>query len=162
MSAEQAKKSALPYAKSFKELVAYQKSRRLAREVFEVTKRFPREEAFALTDQWRRAARSIGGQIAEAWAKRRYPRHFISKLTDADGEQQEAQHWTISAYDCAYLTREEARHFGEQTMEIGRILGGMMDEAESFRGDEFNLTLRDATSPYFTAEILDDPLNTEH
>jgi four helix bundle protein len=96
-------KSRLAYARSFKDLVVYQKARALARAVFQITKRFPREEAFSLTDQWRRAARSIGGQIAEAWAKRRYTRHFISKLTDADGEQQETQHWTIAAYDCNYI-----------------------------------------------------------
>src|SRR2546425_13009476 len=88
----------LPYARSFTDLAVYQKARVLTREVFKITKRFPREEAFSLTDQWRRAARSIGGQLAEAWAKRRYPAHFVSKLTDADGEQNETKHWIIVAY----------------------------------------------------------------
>src|ERR1051326_178175 len=116
----------LPFARTFKELVVYQKARILSREVFKITKRFPREEAFSLTDQWRRAARSIGGQIAEAWAKRRYPAHFLSKLTDADGEQMESQHWTIVAYDDGYISREEAQHLGSLAKEIGSMLGDMM------------------------------------
>src|SRR5262245_23609007 len=117
MSVNRATKVQLPFARSFKDLVVYQKARTLAREVFALTKRFPKEEAYSLTDQWRRAARSIGGQIAEAWAKRRYTRHFASKLTDADAEQQETQHWTITALDCGYLTREEAQHLGSQAVE---------------------------------------------
>ncbi len=79
----------LPYAKSFRDLLVYQKTRQLAREIFQITATFPREEMFSLTDQIQRSSRSIGAQIAEAWAKRRYERHFLSKLTDADGEQQE-------------------------------------------------------------------------
>src|SRR2546421_933112 len=102
----------LPFARSFTDLVVYHKARLLTREVFKITKRFPKEEAYSLTDQWRRAARSIGAQISEAWAKRRYPRHFLSKLTDADGEQMETQHWIIVAFDDGYINREEARRFG--------------------------------------------------
>src|SRR5262245_59419725 len=96
----------LGYARRFQDLAVYRKARLLAREVFLVSKQFPREEAFSLTDQLRRASRSIGGQIAEAWAKRRYPKHFVSKLTDADGEQLETQHWLTEAYDCGYLSRQ--------------------------------------------------------
>jgi len=82
----------LPYVNSFRGLLVYQKSRTLAQAIFQVTKQFPREEMYALTDQIRRSSRSVGAQIAEAWAKRRYEKHFLSKLTDADGEQQETQH----------------------------------------------------------------------
>ena len=89
--------SNLSYAKSFRDLLVYQKARQLAQEIFQVTSTFPREEMFSLTDQIRRSSRSIGAQIAEAWAKRRYERHFLSKLTDADGEQQETQHWLETA-----------------------------------------------------------------
>ncbi len=77
------------YAKSFRDLVVYQKARSVAKAIFEITKAFPREEMYSLTDQMRRSSRSIGAQIAESWAKRRYEKHFVSKLTDADGEQQE-------------------------------------------------------------------------
>ena len=83
----------MEYVKSFRELEVYKLSRQLAKEIFEISKKFPKEEMYSLTDQVRRSSRSIGAQIAEAWAKRRYEKHFISKLTDADGEQQETQHW---------------------------------------------------------------------
>ena len=83
----------MTYAKSFRELEVYKLSRELAGEIFQISKSFPKEETYSLTDQIRRSSRSIGAQIAEAWAKRRYEKHFISKLTDADGEQQETQHW---------------------------------------------------------------------
>lgn len=107
----------LPFARSFKDLAVYHKARRLCRTVFKITKRFPKEEAYSLTDQWRRAARSIGAQISEAWAKRRYPAHFASKLSDADGEQMETQHWTIVAFDDGYISREEAQHIGGLALE---------------------------------------------
>jgi len=122
----------LPYARSFTELIVYKKARALTREIFEVTKRMPREEAYSLTDQWRRAVRSIGAQIAEAWAKRSYPKHFVSKLSDADAEQLETQHWIIVAFDCEYISREMARHLGELAKEVGRMLGEMMEKHEKF------------------------------
>jgi four helix bundle protein len=122
----------LKYARSFRDLVVYQKTRQLAREVFEISKRLPPEEAFSLTDQWRRASRSIGAQIAEAWAKRRYVRHFASKLTDADAEQQETQHWIIVSLDCDYITREEAGLLGTLCLEIGRMLNEMIENAHQF------------------------------
>ena len=150
----------LPFARSFIELAVYQKARTLCREVFKTTKRFPREEAFSLTDQWRRAARSIGAQISEAWAKRPYPRHFLSKLTDADGEQMETQHWTIVAYDDGYISREEAQRFGSLALEIGRMLGDMMRDHESFCGAEY--ALKETPVSYFVTEAPDDPLNTEY
>ncbi len=151
----------LPFARSFKDLVVYQKARSLSREVFKITKRFPREEAYSLTDQWRRAARSIGAQISESWAKRRYPRHFISKLTDADGEQMETQHWTIVAFDDDYISREEAQRLGGLALEVGRMLGDMMQNPESFCGDEYG-TLKESPVLYFVDKPSDDPLNTEH
>jgi four helix bundle protein len=151
----------LPFVRSFKELVVYHKARSLSRDVFKLTKRFPREEAYSLTDQWRRAARSIGAQLAEAWAKRRYPRHFLSKLTDADGEQMETQHWIIVAFDDGYISREETHHLGSLALEIGRMLGDMMQHPESFCGDEYGV-LKETPVSYFVDEPPDDPLNTEH
>jgi four helix bundle protein len=79
----------LGYVKHFSELEVYKRQRALAKEVFALTKQFPREEQVSLTGQIRRSSRSIGAQIAESWAKRLYPKHFVSKLTDADGEQLE-------------------------------------------------------------------------
>ena len=89
----------LQHAKSFRDLIVHQKARALARRIFELSKSFPKEEAYSLTDQIRRASRSVGAQIAEAWGKRQYERHFVSKLTDADAEQLETQHWTDVAFD---------------------------------------------------------------
>ena len=89
----------MEYVKSFRDLEVYKLSRQLSKEIFEISKGFPKEEMFSLTDQVRRSSRSIGGQIAEAWAKRRYEKHFISKLSDADGEQLETQHWNAEFHD---------------------------------------------------------------
>ena len=137
----------LNYAQSFRDLLAYQKARQLSQEIFEVTKSFPKEEMFSLTDQIRRSSRSIGAQIAEAWAKRRYEKHFVSKLTDADGEQQETQHWLETAVDCGYVTPEKADHLLQTCQRIGRLLGGMMAKADQFCGQP-NM-LRETTQEYF-------------
>ena len=77
----------------FKKLLAYQKSFELTMTIFEASKSFPKEETYALTDQIRRSSRSVCANIAEAYRKRRYPKHFISKLTDADGENSETNTW---------------------------------------------------------------------
>jgi len=122
------------YAKSFRDLVVYQKARSVAKAIFEITKTFPREEMYSLTDQMRRSSRSIGAQIAEAWAKRRYEKHFVSKLTDADGEQQETQHWVDSAEDCGYLEKEQARNLNADLNQIGRMINSMIDKANQFCG----------------------------
>jgi four helix bundle protein len=165
MSESSTSRERLPYAKSFFELVVYQKSRELAQVVFNVTKRFPREEAFSLTDQWRRAARSIGGQIAEAWAKRRYPKHFISKLTDADGEQLETQHWTTTARDCGYLSQDEVCQLIQLAQEIGRMLGTMITTANQFCQDDSPGNLREEVPPYLSESPSTPahcPLTTAH
>lgn len=128
--------STLAHAKSYCELLVYQKSRVLSQEIFELTRQFPKEEIYSLTDQVRRSSRSVGAQIAEAWAKRRYEKHFISKLTDADGEQQETQHWIETAADCGYLTRQQAADLLAKCAEIGRLLGGMIAKAELFCNPE--------------------------
>ena len=142
--------SLLQHARSFRELIVYQKSRAVAKRVFEITKRFPREEMYSLTDQVRRSSRSVGAQIAEAWARRRYEKHFISKLTDADGEQQETQHWFETAADCGYLSNEEVHSLNNALAEVGRMLNSMIEKAASFCGEP-PLTLHESTVNYFTA-----------
>jgi four helix bundle protein len=127
--------SELRHAKSFRDLNVYQKARSVAKEIFELTKHFPREEMYSLIDQIRRSSRSIGAQIAEAWAKRRYEKHFISKLTDADGEQLETQHWIDTAADCGYLSSAQAAKLKEALSEIGRMLGSMITKAGQFCTD---------------------------
>jgi four helix bundle protein len=124
----------LNHAASFRELAVYQKAIKVARAIFVISGRFPREEAYSLTDQMRRASRSIGAQIAEAWAKRRYERHFISKLTDADAEQMETQHWVDEACACNYLDPAQAKELNEELTQIGRMLNSMIDKAKLFCG----------------------------
>src|SRR5712691_8270068 len=122
------------YAKSFRELEVSQAARSLAREIFDASKRFPKEETYALTDQVRRSSRSIGAQIAEAWGKRRYEAHFVSKLTDADAEQLETQHWTDIAFDCGYFTQKQSDDLLAHLSEIGRMLHSMISKADQFCG----------------------------
>jgi four helix bundle protein len=146
------------YARSFRELVVYQRQRQLALDVFEASRCFPSDEKFSLTDQLRRASRSIGGQIAEAWAKRRYEKHFVAKLTDADAEQQETQHWILSAHDCGYLSREDAKRLLLLCAEIGRMLQGMIDSAASFCQDPSSARVNEDSEQYFQSltEDVDD------
>lgn len=118
--------------KSFRELEAYQCGFALQQALFETSKNWPREETYSLTDQARRAARSIAANIAEAWGKRRYPAHFLSKLTDSDGELQEALHWIDTAAACGYLTPEKHQALLTQAESVGRLLGGMIARHETF------------------------------
>lgn len=141
---------------SFRELVVYQETRKLALDIFEQTKGFPKEETYALTDQVRRSSRSIGAQIAEAWAKRRYERHFISKLTDADGELQETQHWIGIAYDCGYWDQAVAGPLREHCQKIGRLLGSMIDKADQFCNTG-SQSLRELPVEY----VVDDVVNED-
>jgi four helix bundle protein len=128
--------SKLGHAESFRDLVVYKNARKLAKSIFELTKSFPKEEMYSLTDQVRRSSRSVGAQIAEAWAKRRYKKHFVSKLTDADGEQQETQHWIETAEDCRYLSLEQTQKLNSSLSEIGR----MINKADIFCDKRFSTT----------------------
>jgi four helix bundle protein len=124
--------SQLPRVASFQDLVVYRKAREFSHEIFLLTRSFPKEETYSLIDQVRRSSRAIGANLAEAWAKRRYEKHFISKLTDADGEQQETQHWIGIALDCGYLDAVQAEQLVSKCKEIGRMLGGMIERADTF------------------------------
>ena len=130
----------LEHAKSLGDLIVYKKSRKLASLIFEITKSFPKEEMYSLTDQLRRSSRSIGAQIAEARTKRQYKKHFISKLTDADGEQQETEHWIETAEDCGYLSSEQARNLHSGLSEIGRMINSMINKADIFCGRRLSVT----------------------
>src|ERR1700745_719700 len=97
------------YARSFRDLLVYKQASTVAQKILSLSKGFREEEKYALTSQIRRSSRSIGANITEAWAKLRYERHFVSKLTDADGEQMETQHRTRVAFSCGYLDEPTAR-----------------------------------------------------
>ena len=106
----------------FKKLIAYQKSFDLAMSIFEVSKSFPKEETYSLTDQIRRSSRSVPANIAESYRKRKYPKHFISKLTDADGENSETNTWLDFALACNYINKDEYIKFVSETTEIGKLI----------------------------------------
>ncbi len=116
----------------FTELTVYQRSLQLAGKIFNISKRWPAEEKYSLTDQIRRAARSVGANLAESWGKRRYPAHFVSKLTDADGENHEVEHWLLSAHRDGYLSAAELEELIENKREVGRMLGSMIQNPTSF------------------------------
>jgi four helix bundle protein len=147
--------SDLKHAGSFRDLIVYQKSHQLQREILTLTKSFPREEMFSLTDQIRRSSRSVGANIAEAWAKRKYEKHFISKLTDSDGEEMETQDWIETALECEYIDQKTSAQLVDKCLEIGRMLGGMMDKAELFCGEPLH-TLREDSAVYFIRSDAQD------
>lgn len=150
--------SALKHAESFRDLIVYQKSRQLQRAIKDITVSFPKDERFSLTDQIRRSSRSIGANLAESWAKRRYEKHFISKLTDADGEQMETQHWIETALENDYIDHKTSAALMEKCLEIGRMLNGMMDKAELFCGEPPR-SVHEAAAVYFTGSDDEDTDN---
>jgi four helix bundle protein len=110
----------------------YVKAYELAMAIFEVSRTFPSEEKYALTSQIRRSSRSVCLNLREAWAKRRYEAHFISKLTDCDGENSETDSSLDFAFDCGYITDEQHKNLTELNREIGRMLGSMINSPDSF------------------------------
>jgi four helix bundle protein len=120
------------YVKSFKELEVYKISRELSGEIYFLRKSFPIEERYSLTDQIRRSSRSIGAQIAEAWGKRNYEKHFVSKLTDADSEQLETQHWLEISEECKYLNIEDTKKLLGKCESIGKMIYSMIDKSAKF------------------------------
>jgi four helix bundle protein len=122
---------------SFKDLRVYQLAFKLQQEIFDASNGFPQEERYALTDQIRRASRSIGANLAEAWQKRAYIAHFVSKLTDADGEQAETQHWLDTALACNYISDREQNAMLSKCLRIGQMLGVMKAKPEKFCPDRY-------------------------
>ena len=119
--------------KRFEELDVYQLALSLQREIFRLTKSFPQEERYSLTDQIRQSSRSVGANIAEAWHKRRYPALFTSKLTDADAECGETRHWLQTSLDCGYVTGELFESLTERCLVIGAKLGHMIQNADAWQ-----------------------------
>ena len=105
----------------FQDLLAYKKGFIVAMEIFELTKNFPKEEIYSLTDQIRRSSRSVTITIAEAYRKREYPKYFHSKLTDADSENSETQGWLEYALACKYISQEIHDSILEKSKEVGKL-----------------------------------------
>src|SRR6266480_3945342 len=112
--------------KHFRELDVYQNALTAAMEIFAISKRFPNEERYSLTDQIRRSSRSVCANLAEAWRKRRYEKAFISKLSDCESEAAETQVWLEFAVKCGYMPREDARILYQTYDETLAVFVGMI------------------------------------
>src|SRR4030042_3056466 len=113
-------------AKSFRDLIVYQRAYKLAMEIFEVSKTFPKEEKYSLTDQIRRSSRSVTSNISEAWAKKKYIKSFVSKLTDSLGEEYETETWLDYSRDCKYITVEKHNELMDGYNEVRKMLISML------------------------------------
>ena len=120
------------YIKSAKELDAYKLAYEQAMDIFHISKSFPKEERYSLTDQIRRASRSVCSNLKEAWAKRRYVAHFTSKVTDSDGENSETETWIDFAKDCQYITLDDHGRLIKRNQRVGQMLGNMINKANLF------------------------------
>jgi four helix bundle protein len=117
---------------TFKELFVYQKAHKLAMDIFHLTKKFPKEERYSLTDQIRRSSRSVSSCIAESWAKRLYIKAFVNKLTDSLGEEYETEDWLDYSADCEYITREEHERMISSYDEVRKMLISMINNPEQW------------------------------
>jgi four helix bundle protein len=116
----------------YKDLLAYKKAFSLAMEIFNISKTFPKEETYSLTDQIRRSSRSVCSNMAEAYRKRRYINHFISKLTDCDGENSETNTWLDFGLECGYLSKEIFDDLNQKSIEVGKLINYMINNPEKF------------------------------
>ncbi len=117
----------------FKDLTVYKKAFKLAMDIFEITKSFPKEEKYSLTNQIRRSSRSVCANIAEAYRKRLYPKHFVSKTTDSDSENSETQVWLDFSANCNYINQNTFTRLNENSMEVGKMLNHMIFNSEKYR-----------------------------
>jgi four helix bundle protein len=116
----------------FRDLDTYQKARRRSARIFKLTRGFPKEETYSLTDQIRRSSRGVCGLIAEAWARRRYEAAFVNTLNQALGEAMETQSWLDAALDCEYITAEMHETLDTEWQHIGGKLNRMIQCADRF------------------------------
>lgn len=117
---------------SFTDLLAFKKSFSLAMKIFEVSKTFPKDEKYSLTDQIRRSSRSVSANISEAYRKRKYPKHFISKLSDSDSENSETLTWLLFALECGYLNKNTFDNLSSENLEVGKLINYMMNNPNKF------------------------------
>jgi four helix bundle protein len=118
--------------RSAKELDVYQKAYALSMEIFRLSKHWPSDERYSLTDQIRRSSRSVCANLREAWSKRKYEAHFLSKLSDCDGENGETDTWLDYARDCGYISLEVHDHLASECRAVGAMLGAMLKNPTPF------------------------------
>ena len=114
------------------DLLAYKKAFDLAMKIFNITKTFPKEETYSLTDQIRRSSRSVCSNLSEAYRKRLYPKHFISKLTDSDAENSETQIWLEFSLACEYINQETFDELTKESIEVGKLINYMILNPRKF------------------------------
>ena len=117
---------------SFKDLIVYQKAYKLAMEIFEISKDFPKEEKYSLTDQMRRSSRSVTSNLAEAWAKKRYIKSFVSKLVDSLGEEYETENWLDYSKDCKYIKEETHLRILSEYDEVRKMLISIINNPDKW------------------------------
>ena len=120
----------------FKDLTVYQKAFNLAMEIFELSKKFPKEETYSLTDQIRRSSRSVCTTVGEAYRKRQYKAYFLSKISDADMENTETQVWLDFAESCGYLDSDQRSSLKSVSVEVGKLLNHMLHSPEKYLKSE--------------------------
>jgi four helix bundle protein len=119
-------------SQSFKDLTVYKKAFELAMRIFNVSKKFPKEEKYSLTDQVRRSSRSVATCVAEAYRKRNYEAYFVSKSSDGDMENSETQVWLSFALSCEYITASEFEDLTARSEEVGKLLHHMIENPDKY------------------------------
>ncbi len=122
----------------FIDLLAYKKGFSLAMKIYTISKSFPKEEKYSLTDQIRRSSRSVCANIAEAYRKRKYPKNFISKLTDSDGENSETRVWLQFALACEYINQNDFTELESENKEIGKLINYMILNPKKFGSNDLD------------------------
>ena len=117
---------------NFSDLIAYKKAFSLAMKIFEISKLFPAEEKYALTDQIRRSSRSVCANLAESYQRKKYKNHFFSKLNDVESENAKTQVWLDFAYKCSYISSSKYQELSDENNEIGKLTWYMLNNAEKF------------------------------
>ncbi len=117
---------------TYKDLISYKKAYELAMKVFHISKKFPPEEKYSLTDQIRRSSRSVCTNIAESYKRRRYKAYFISKLNDSETENTETEVWLDFAFDCNYLSKVDHEQMITLNTEVGKLLWYMIQNPDKF------------------------------
>lgn len=146
---------------TFRDLNTYRAARETAARVADVSRTFPRDERYSLTDQIRRSSRAVAAILAEAWARRRYRAAFISKLTEAQGEAMETQAWLDMALDARYITPDQHHSLDAEWQRIGGMLTNMIKRADDFcKLPPDHTHLKEDTAPY-EAEPANSPISSE-
>ncbi|WP_026952316.1 four helix bundle protein [Algoriphagus mannitolivorans] len=116
----------------FRQMKVFKLGFDLAMEIFQISKSFPKEERYSLIDQIRRSSRSVCANLGESFRKKRYPKYFISKITDADMENSETQVWLLFACTCGYIYHQQYELLIQKSEEIGRLLGHIINNPEKY------------------------------